>query len=166
MLLYATKVSSLEAWPNWMIHYFAYGSNLSRSQMQDRCPGSRIFRSGCLEGYRIDFPRFSSGWSGGVADVVKSEGAEVWGVVYEITDSDLKKLDKYEGYPHVYTRFQTTIRTGDAEKEGVWTYTVREKAGFIPPNQNYLGILKNACVEYEFPDSYWQLLNKVEVAVG
>ncbi len=148
-----------------MSHYFAYGSNLNRSQMQDRCPGSRIFRSGCLEGYRIDFTRFSSGWSGGVADVVKSEGAEVWGVVYEITDLDLAELDKYESHPDAYKRFQTTIRTGDEEMEGVWTYRVREKAGFIPPSQRYLDILKRACMEYEFPDWYCQWLNKVEVAV-
>ena len=96
---------------------------------------------------------------------MESEGTEVWGVVYEITDLDLANLDGYEGYPDAYTRFQTTIRTGDEEMEGVWTYRVREKAGFIPPSQRYLDILKRACMEYEFPDWYCQWLNKVEVAV-
>ena len=154
-----------------MIHYFAYGSNLDRSQMQDRCPVSRLLGVGCLQGYRLDFTHYSSRWSGGVADVVKSEGAEVWGVVYEITDSNQKKLDGYEGCPDwyeggpgTYTRFQTNIRTGDEEMEGVWTYTVQDKKGFIPPGKNYLAILKRACVEYGFPDSYSLWLSKVEVA--
>ncbi len=149
-----------------MNYYFAYGSNLDRSQMQDRCPGSRVFRAGCLNGYQLDFTCFSQRWAGGVADVVRSEGAEVWGVIYEIIDSDLKSLDRYEGYPDVYTRFQTTIRSGESEVESVWTYTVREKSGPFRPSEKYLGILKNTCVEYEFPDYYTQVLEKVKVVDG
>lgn len=93
--------------------YFAYGSNLDVEQMKRRCPESKVLVPGCLRGYRLDFTWHSSGWGGGVADVVLDPQKEVWGVVYELTMRDLELLDNYEGYPKVYTRFQTSIETSE-----------------------------------------------------
>ena len=116
-----------------MILYFAYGSNLDASHMQYRCPNAGVPNPGCLKGFRLDFTRYSPKWSCGVADVVESEGGEVWGLVYEITKSDRDALDMYEGHPKRYIRSETTIHTKEEELEKVWMYTVREKAGFPPP---------------------------------
>ena len=56
--------------------YFAYGSNLWRKQMEDRCPDHRIIGKGVLKSYCwMISPR-------GYATIVKSTSDEVHGVVY------------------------------------------------------------------------------------
>ena len=69
--------------------YFAYGSNLDLLQMKRRCPLSKLISKGMLPDYRLTFNRYASGWDGDVADVIQDEGSEVWGLVFEISDSDL-----------------------------------------------------------------------------
>src|SRR4030042_1135643 len=122
--------------------YFAYGSNLDAEQMKRRCPESRIITTGCLRGFCLNFTWYSSGWGGGVADVVIDPQREVWGLIYELTERDLKLLDYYEGYPKFYTRFQTSIKTSERIFNDVWVYEVVSKNAFIPPTRLYLEIIK------------------------
>lgn len=84
--------------------YFAYGSNLVARQMTARCPSARVAGPAYLDGWRITFGGYSPSWQGAVADVVRSEGARVPGVLYWLDPSDLERLDSYEGHPHTYTR--------------------------------------------------------------
>ena len=71
--------------------YFAYGSNMWLKQMQDRCPDHRLVGSGVLKTYLWIIS------SRGYANIVKSAPNMVLGVVYEISDSDERNLDRYEG---------------------------------------------------------------------
>ena len=146
-----------------MIYYFAYGSNLDVSQMRMRCPDCRPVVTGRLLGYRLGFTRHSSGWNCGVADVIPCDGHKVWGLVYELSASDLELLDQHEGHPHAYTRFQRAITSADRSFPMVWVYSVREKATFIPPSRIYLAILKRAATEHGFPDSYLRELDGIQV---
>jgi gamma-glutamylcyclotransferase (GGCT)/AIG2-like uncharacterized protein YtfP len=141
--------------------YFAYGSNLDESQMVSRCPGSRVISPGCLHNYRLDFTWFSSRWSCGVADVVESKSGEVWGLVYQVTEQDLEALDRYEGFPSAYDRFQATIDAIDGEYRGVWVYTVYDKGSFRPPSREYLDIIRSAAEQYTFPDHYKKALKEI-----
>ena len=159
------------------IKYFAYGSNLDLPQMKRRCPSSKLISKGSLSGYRLTFNRFSSGWGGGVADVIQEQGSEVWGLVFEISDTDLERLDRYEGYnkernegrkelnsrymTDLYERWKTVIDTSNGQVCDVWVYTVVEKQKFVPPTSEYLQIIKDAAVKWNFPKSYqddWYLI--------
>ena len=144
-----------------MLLYFAYGSNLDLPQMRMRCPQSSVVCPGWLQGYRLDFTRYSSVWKCGVADIIASKGDEVWGLVYNIADKDLENLDHYEGYPSAYTRFQASVHTEDDVLDDVWTYTVREKCAFKPPSRAYLDIIKRAAKEYRFPTFYRDYLEGI-----
>jgi len=70
--------------------YFAYGSNLWRKQMEDRCPQHRVIGNGILKGYRWIIT------SKGYANIIQSETDEVYGVIYEISESDEHTLDYWE----------------------------------------------------------------------
>lgn len=146
--------------------YFSYGSNLDLAAMQDRCPQAKVLTPGCLRGFQLAFTWYSNGWSCGVADVVENAQGEVWGLVYSITNGDLAALDRYEGYPRCYGRSLTTIASKDATLENVWVYTVQEKSDFIAPSQSYMEIIKRACVDHNFPDSYARMLDQVPVFEG
>ena len=79
--------------------YFAYGSNMNWAQMQRRCPSSRYVSVGRLLDYHFGITRHSRLRGCGTANVFPAPGKEVWGIVYDITDSDLRVLDTFEdGY--------------------------------------------------------------------
>ena len=151
------------------IKYFAYGSNLDLPQMKRRCPSSKLISKGTLPGYRLTFNRFSSGWGGGVADVIQDQDSKVWGLVFEISDSDLERLDRYEGYhkdqTSMYERWKAVIDTPNGQISDVWVYTVVEKQKFIQPTLEYLQIIKDAAVRWNFPKDYQQTLELVAISI-
>ncbi|KAI9758616.1 MAG: hypothetical protein M4579_002992 [Chaenotheca gracillima] len=78
--------------------YFAYGSNMSLAQMQQRCSGSQYLGVGVLGGWRwmINERHF--------ANIVPSESDVVYGLLYTLTETDVERLDVNEGVPYAYTR--------------------------------------------------------------
>ena len=137
------------------VKYFGYGSNMDLSQMKRRCPEYRLISKGSLPGHRLTFNRFSSGWGGGVADVIQDQDSKVWGLVFEISDSDLERLDRYEGYhknqTSMYERWKAVIDTPNGQISDVWVYTVVEKQKFVQPTVEYLQIIKDAAVRWNLP---------------
>ncbi len=77
---------------------FAYGSNMNWNQMRERCSSSRFLGIAALLDYELAFTRKSVKRGCGVVDVVSEVGTQVWGVVYEISDFDVAKLDTMEGF--------------------------------------------------------------------
>jgi len=156
------QVSKVKINPDDRMLYFAYGSNLSISQMKRRCPGSKLVRKGMLKGHKIDFTRYSVGWSGGVADVIKDHRENVWGLIYSLSYKDLKKLDGYEGYPTCYNRKLVTIHSINSQlTKNVWVYYVTKKGNYSAPSKKYLGIIKGAAHNYNFPKYYCETLRAV-----
>ena len=131
--------------------------------MRKRCRSARILGVARLLGYRLGFTRYSSGWEGGVADVILEPGAEVWGLLYEIDDDDLMELDGYESYPNAYTRFQVSVQIGTRFFDGTWVYSVVDKVTFVPPTAKYLDILIEAAARWKFSGSYSEQLKKILV---
>ncbi len=141
-------------------YYFAYGSNLSETQMYNRCPNSKLFKKAVLKGYKLYFTIYSPKWGGGCADVIKENGEEVWGLVYKISSEDLARLDSFEGHPIHYRRFHTYV-FDKKKKIGVEVYEVVDKKPFIKPTKEYLDIIKNACRKFSFPKHYVQYIESI-----
>lgn len=110
--------------------YFAYGSNLHRGQMQERCPGSVALRPFVLEGWRLVFRVW--------ADVVPSPGDHVVGALYLVTEADVQALDRYEVVPDEY--FQHVER--DAEGREAFFFYRMQQAPFHPPEDWYLEVIR------------------------
>ena len=142
------------------IKYFAYGSNLDLLQMKNRCPSYKLITKGSLLDHRLTFNRYSEKWDGGVADVIQDEDSEVWGLIFEISDSDLVRLDHYEGYYKdkisLYERRNAVIDTPNGQVDDGWVYTVVEKEKFVQPTLEYLQIIIDAAVRWDFPKDYQQ----------
>ena len=117
-----------------MFLYFAYGSNLNHERMHIRCKDSRYIKSAFLEGYKLSFCAASRDY--GVANVVKKKGSKVPGGIWEISESDEKELDIYEGYPTLYTKDVFNLNG-----EKVMFYIMKGKYSFKPPQRQYLNII-------------------------
>lgn len=91
--------------------YFAFGSNLQRQQMVNRCPSATVVGAASLAGYRLAFAGYSVTRGGaGVATVLEDPYGWTLGVVYRISYADLMRLDRYEGHPVAYCRTPLTVR--------------------------------------------------------
>src|SRR5699024_11701520 len=84
--------------------YFAYGSNMSRRRLQARVPSARVLGTGILANHALAFHKFSGRDGSGKCDIVASDNATVYGVLFCIPAAELSVLDAYEGNGHGYDR--------------------------------------------------------------
>jgi hypothetical protein len=70
--------------------YFANGSNMHAAQMKCRCPLAKFVCRTKLPAHRLAFTLKSARRDCGVADVLPDQMKDVWGVVYELPDDELK----------------------------------------------------------------------------
>ena len=124
------------------MYYFAYGSNLNRKQMLERCPESKPIFSATLPNYRLVFAGWSRKLRGGVATIKLERGAKVSGGVYEVTEKDLRRLDSYEGYPCSYDRKKVTVFNEDGEAVEAVTYMKAGQLEEKPPSKEYLSSIQ------------------------
>jgi len=147
------------------MEYFAYGSNMNREQMKERCPDSVLIGKAVLSNYKIAFTIFSKKRNCGCADIIPSDGDEVWGLLYKISPEDLKKLDREEGHPKHYKRFQVFVTNEHGKDYFVETYEVAAKEGeFLKPSKHYLGLMRETASRFNFPEAYQSLLSRVETS--
>ena len=76
--------------------YFAYGSNMSAEQVQQRTPGAEFVCTGVLKDYKLTFVSYAERWKGGVANIEHAPGSSVPGVVWAMSDAHLQAMDGYE----------------------------------------------------------------------
>lgn len=81
---------------------------MNREVVYSLLGSNKITYSEVLEGYK------KSG-----LNILEEEGAEVYGVTFEVTDEELERLDEYEGVEHnLYRRKEVTLASG----ETAWVY--------------------------------------------
>ena len=84
-----------------MKYYLAYGSNLNKEQMATRCPDAVPVGSCVVNDFDLVFR--------GVATIEPKKGASVQAGIWEISETDEKALDIYEGFPWLYTKRTLTV---------------------------------------------------------
>lgn len=85
--------------------YFAYGSNLNEKRMTERGVNFTSKEKGILKGYRFIINKKSQKNPNiGFANIIRDDNSEVEGIIYEVSQEDILKLDKFEGFPTHYNR--------------------------------------------------------------
>lgn len=130
------------------MYYFAYASNLSRKRMKECCPDSEPLFTVTLPNYKLIFTGWSRKWRGAVATIRPFRGGRVLGAVYEISERDLRFLDRQEGYPDVYDRISVMVVPKDAEPVEAVTYIKREQSEEAEPSQEYLAAIRRGYEEW------------------
>lgn len=121
------------------MRYFAYGSNLSRAQMKERCPGSRPLFPATLPNYKLVISGWSRKWRGGTATILRSRGDKVRGGVYEVAEADLRRLDGYEAG---YARQTVTVFDEDGDAHEVVTFIKTGQVETSQPSQSYGEVIR------------------------
>jgi gamma-glutamylcyclotransferase len=142
-----------------MIRYFAYGSNIHPDQMRRHVPDARAVGPAKLEGHRLAFSLYSTGWGGGVANLEPDPRAHTWGVLWEMPDEGIEALDAYEGHPTFYRREELDVN-GPAGRVTAWTYRVAHQRAYVRPTDEYLQAITAGIRLQGLPPEAFDLLDE------
>ena len=131
------------------MYYFAYGSNLNRKQMLECCPDSKPRFVATLPNYKLVFVGWSRKRRGGVASIRSFRGERVPGAIYEISERDSRRLDKYEGYPDSYNRLNVIVFDEDGQSLEAITYIKSGQLEETQPSKEYLAIIQQGYRDWE-----------------
>jgi gamma-glutamylcyclotransferase (GGCT)/AIG2-like uncharacterized protein YtfP len=152
--------------------YFAYGSMMDFGEMQRRCRSASFVAIAKLPDHSLQFTRLSNNRGCGVADAVPKPGGEVWGVVYELAQSDLTSLDGAEGFKegrplamNSYIRHRRLVhRNGDPNDPlEIWTYLANRQENPPKPNAAYKSLIVNGANHWGLPEAYQNQLARIEI---
>lgn len=124
--------------------YFAYGANLNKKSMQQRCPAAIPLRAAILNNWTFRFA--------GVATVVPCVGSRVYGALWSITKECEQSLDSFEAYPWLYHKVVTQI---DGEEVMLYRMSDEDSA---PPSKSYYNTIVTGYHDWGLP------MEKLELA--
>lgn len=141
------------------MRYFVYGANMSQKEIGNRLGLVDDLGVGVLDQYKIKFNKQSKDESG-KANIVPDENLQVIGVVYRMSEKQIKILDKYEmGYDRVTLNVKL-----DNNLVNVEAYIAQQGKvdNDLLPTKEYLEKLIHGAEEHSFPPCYVQFLERTD----
>jgi gamma-glutamylcyclotransferase len=134
--------------------YFAYGSNLVIERMRERGADFTAARPAVLRDHRLVFDKRSSDGTSR-ANVERSVGARVYGVVYEMAADGLRALQQFEsGYDLVEVLVQSARADGGVEVVPAKTFLARpDRRISADPSKSYLHMILEGARQHGLPDA-------------
>lgn len=149
--------------------YFAYGSNCNLAIMQKKQVAFTAHQHAVLRGYRLAFNKMALREllpdTVGFANINEDATGSVEGILYEINETSLLRLDESERYPDHYDRVMVEVETADGPQQ-CWAYQAQPdkiSAGLVP-SRNYLNHILAA--KDFLSDQYFQALDKSQTYTG
>ncbi|XP_071356621.1 gamma-glutamylcyclotransferase a [Trachinotus anak] len=110
------EISKMSGVASGRFTYFAFGSNLLKERLQLTNPSATFCATGRLKDYELNFglweQHVENAWHGGVATIEPCPGAEVWGVIWTLSNDNLTSLDNQEGVSQgVYSPLEVSVET-------------------------------------------------------
>ncbi len=142
------------------VWYFAYASNMSRTQVEQRAGEPAEERVARLDNYELNFDKVTRGGTGS-ANLTPAEGETVWGVLYRLSEPQLRGLDRFEGVPEHYRRSEVNVTDAEGHKVGAQVYLARKVRKGLKPDRHYLARIVQGAEEHGLPADYIAQLKKI-----
>jgi len=140
-----------------MVLYFAYGSNMKTQRLKDRVGEVDVIETAELKNHCLTFNKLSNDGSG-KANIEPKEGSSVEGVIFSLTEEQIKKLDCLE---EGYIRVKTSVVKFDNNTVMVQVYIANPdkiRRG-LDPKREYLQYLIDGTEEHNLSNHYKQFLS-------
>lgn len=135
------------------VWFFAYGWALDKSLLKKVIGECGEPKRAILPGYRLVFDVFSPSWKGGVANITEDVNSVVYGAVYKISVSQLARLDRVVGVPHVFSRRNVTVEVeGLGNIQSVTYVSTASRGRWVKPSEQYLSILLRGLKQVKYND--------------
>ena len=138
--------------------YFAYGSNMKTDRMTKRVPSAKPLGYAKLVGKKLVFNKISSDGSG-KTNIVRSKNSVVLGVLFEVNETDIVKLD---GIEKGYKKQDITVLGNNDKPLHAFTYVSTQTKDGLKPYDRYLNFLVQGAEENGLPKDYVDSLRKFE----
>ncbi|WP_353116171.1 gamma-glutamylcyclotransferase family protein [Nitratidesulfovibrio sp.] len=140
-------------------YLFAYGSNMNPAQLRARCSTlPRVVAVARLSDHRLSFHGHTRIWDGGLETVAAAQGEEVWGVVLELTFTDLGRLDAWQDArldgAGSYFHYPATVTDAEGCLHHVLLYKKDVLGKAVPPSREYLDFIARGAEEGSLPAAY------------
>ncbi len=137
------------------MYYFGYGSNMLTPRIRTRVPSAEPVMTASLDGWALRFHKRSRDGSGKCNIVPASSGERVYGVVFDVSNSDLRALDEAEQRGRGYERQNVTIQ-GDSATLDAFAYVAQ--AAYVDdallPYDWYHALVLAGARQHALPRSY------------
>ncbi|XP_034455150.1 gamma-glutamylcyclotransferase a [Hippoglossus hippoglossus] len=145
--------------------YFAFGSNLLRQRLQLSNPSAMFCSTARLKDYKLSFglweEHVDNNWHGGVATIEFCPGDEVWGVIWALSDENLRSLDNQEGVSEgMYSPLNVTVET-DRGQIFCRTYQMNNFHA-CPPSPQYKEVVCLGAKQNGLPEEYRKSLEWIQ----
>lgn len=128
--------------------YFAYGSNMSADRLKKRINSACKVGTGELKNYKLVCNKTSKKDESLKFNIECSEGSQVYGVVYCVSESDFPELDEYEGAisgsKHYIREMMTIIYNGEEQQAATYICTCTENIDNSGENKPYSWYVQHA----------------------
>ncbi|NQU62575.1 MAG: gamma-glutamylcyclotransferase [Rhodospirillales bacterium] len=166
-IYYGLRGLRIDGKPNDRVWYFAFGANMHDSAFRERRGMRPIeWRAGRVRGYRLRFnlegrPRGKAA----PANISPDTDGEVWGVLYQITRTDLVHLDATEGVPgRRYRHLWVDAEDIDGRAVVAVIYIADGKETDGNPSHRYITLLREGAQAHGLPEHYLRFLHDVKHA--
>jgi gamma-glutamylcyclotransferase len=144
---------------------FAYGSNMFSSRMcaPHRVPSAKPLKAGYINAHRLTFDKVSKKDGSGKCDaeLTRNDKDRVYGVLYEVDQSEKPKLDEAEGFHQGYEEKTVDVVTVNGVKAAVMYYAT-SKDSSLKPYHWYKALVVAGAVEHGLPFPYVEWLRTIE----
>lgn len=140
------------------VAYFAYGSNMSTERLQKRVPSAKPIGRAKLPDKRLVCNKKSKDGSG-KANLTDKTGVIVWGVLYEIDEIELDKLDEVESG---YARMLMKVMTDQGSLVEAHVYVSSELTDDAQPYNWYKKAIIDGARQHHLPESYVEYLKQIK----
>lgn len=130
--------------------YFAYGSNMSQSRLQERVGQVRVLGRARLCAHRHRFSKLGRDGTG-KGNIEACAGASVWGVLYELDHAQLAQLDDYE---LGYRGLELELELDDRRSVLACSYAALKIVPTLTPTRAYLRHYLTGMREHAIPPDY------------
>lgn len=147
------------------VYYFAYGSNLNQTQMNQRIGENEFIDTAYLPNYIFKFNKQAKMPDQGFANIEPQDNSLVYGAVYKLSEGQLIMMDKMEGYysegnpdNHYDRQELEVVLINKKEVLKVIAYVAGRKYRAIEknlmPSELYLTTVLNGASEKQLPQEY------------
>jgi gamma-glutamylcyclotransferase (GGCT)/AIG2-like uncharacterized protein YtfP len=138
--------------------YFGYGMNTDPEQMIMRTGMPLALGRGLVRDHAFRFALH--------ADVYPQDGANTYGVLWEIDDEALASLDVREGYPYYYDRKMVTVEANGTTYQA-WMYYMTPGHPERVPSKGYYDMLHRGYTTFNVPlEQIEQAFERASIAPG
>jgi gamma-glutamylcyclotransferase (GGCT)/AIG2-like uncharacterized protein YtfP len=139
--------------------YFAYGSNMSTTRLQQRVPSARPLSVALIKDHRLAFHK--AGRDGSAkCDAVPTQQHDsvMYGVVFQIDAAHKPRLDAAEGLGKGYLQTTVVVRLPDGSEMSAFTYYATHIDPLLKPYAWYKEHVLRGATEHGLPHAYIEMI--------